>query len=412
MKDKLQADPLPAPTEVSRVKKLRRYEILDTPPEAAFDTIASLAARMTHAAAGYVTFVDADRVFLKANTLGMQETAVERAGSLCSVAIQTDRPTLISDTQHMSDRADYSEFMYHHDVRFYAAAPIITSDGYRIGTVCVTDTVPRHDMTMGQLEMLELLAFIVIEKLETRLASRNTIRAYDDRLHRLVHDIKNPITSISMYAQIISRKMPETGKVAEISGKIQFAAKSVEQHLNNILNEAKIDNEAIYLSEQAVLFSELIDTLKSTFELSLGNKQQELHVFQPVGLMLYVDRGRIQDVLDNLLSNAIKYSPPGAQIGIYATASADMATIEFRDDGVGLTEEDLQKVFVKFARLSSVPTANERSNGLGLSIVKMLVELHGGQVWATSKGHNLGSSFFLSLPVYKIPPLILTRQVD
>ncbi|WP_129713728.1 GAF domain-containing sensor histidine kinase [Pedobacter sp. SYP-B3415] len=404
MKNKKQAEHLSPVNEASRVKKLHRYEILDTPPEASFDTVARLAQRLFVAHAGFITFVDADRVFLKSSTINSRYREFTRIESLCSIAIESERPTLILDTRQLeSDEYDL-EALLEQEIIFYAGAPIITSDGHRIGTVCVTDTKPRNDITAEQLEMLELLSFIVIEKLETRLAGRRTIRAYDDRLHRMVHDMKNPITSISMYAQIMGRKMLAVERVSEISNKIETAAKSVEQHLNNVLNEAKIDNEGIYLVEQPVLFSDLTETLKNTFELSLNNKKQKLHIIQPAGLTLYIDRERIQDVLDNLLSNAIKYSHRDAEIRLIVESSENMATIEFRDQGVGMTEEDLQKVFVRFARLSSVPTAHERSNGLGLSIVKMLVELHGGQVWARSKGPDKGSSFFLTLPMYKAMP--------
>ncbi len=102
-----------------------------------------------------------------------------------------------------------------------------------------------------------------------------------------------------------------------------------------------------------------------------------------------------------MLSNAIKYSYPGSTIKIICSSEEDNVIFEFRDKGVGLTTDDLPKLFTKFARLSSIPTAKERSNGIGLYIVKTLVQLHGGKVWAANEGKEKGSSFFISLPKFE-----------
>ena len=125
------------------------------------------------------------------------------------------------------------------------------------------------------------------------------------------------------------------------------------------------------------------------------------HFNNELSVLIYADRERILDVLDNLLSNAMKYSYEGATIVINTSLAEDELIIEFKDEGLGLSEEDMKKLFTKFAKLSAIPTAHEKSYGLGLFIVKMLVESHKGKVWAESEGKNFGSSFFISLPTYK-----------
>ena len=107
--------------------------------------------------------------------------------------------------------------------------------------------------------------------------------------------------------------------------------------------------------------------------------------------------------MHNLLSNAIKYSYSNSTIKIIAKKIDDFVEIEFKDQGQGLNDEDAEKLFKKFAKLSSKPTGRESSNGLGLSICKSLVELHRGQIFAKSPGKELGTSFFISLPIiYKV----------
>ncbi|MDW8465755.1 MAG: sensor histidine kinase [Chloroherpetonaceae bacterium] len=108
---------------------------------------------------------------------------------------------------------------------------------------------------------------------------------------------------------------------------------------------------------------------------------------------------------DNLISNAIKYSPHGKHIWVSMEEHQDVATLQkvvriaVKDEGQGLSEADMQKLFGKFQRLSAKPTGGESSTGLGLAIVKQIVELHGGKVWAESEGKDKGATFFVELPV-------------
>jgi signal transduction histidine kinase len=102
--------------------------------------------------------------------------------------------------------------------------------------------------------------------------------------------------------------------------------------------------------------------------------------------------------VDNLLSNAIKYSPVGGLVEIEMAIEADHVVIQVKDEGAGLSEDDVSRLFGRFQRLSAKPTAGESSTGLGLSIVKRIVELHGGRIRAESPGPGHGSTFTITLP--------------
>ena len=111
------------------------------------------------------------------------------------------------------------------------------------------------------------------------------------------------------------------------------------------------------------------------------------------------DPDRMREAVDNLVSNAIKYSPPGGHIELSLAVDPNRAKIKVRDEGAGLSQDDLSRLFGRFQRLSARPTAGESSTGLGLSIVKRIVELHGGNVDAASDGAGRGSTFTIQLPV-------------
>jgi signal transduction histidine kinase len=107
---------------------------------------------------------------------------------------------------------------------------------------------------------------------------------------------------------------------------------------------------------------------------------------------------RIREAIDNLISNAIKYSPVGGNISVQVDQDSNNTVIRVVDEGAGLSPEDIGRLFGRFQRLSAKPTAGESSTGLGLSIVKRIVDMHGGEVTANSAGPGQGSTFTITLP--------------
>jgi CheY-like chemotaxis protein/anti-sigma regulatory factor (Ser/Thr protein kinase) len=128
-------------------------------------------------------------------------------------------------------------------------------------------------------------------------------------------------------------------------------------------------------------------------------KEQKLAVAMPASLMVTGDHDRLREAIDNLVSNAIKYTQPGGSINLAVSTNEDQTFITVADNGPGLTSDDLGRLFGRFQRLSAKPTGGESSTGLGLSIVKRIVELHGGKVSAQSAGMGRGSHFTIALPL-------------
>ncbi|MDO9058870.1 MAG: HAMP domain-containing sensor histidine kinase, partial [Bradyrhizobium sp.] len=128
------------------------------------------------------------------------------------------------------------------------------------------------------------------------------------------------------------------------------------------------------------------------------NKQQTITVSAPPNIVTMCDTDRLREAIDNLVSNAIKYSPIGGRITVMVTHERDNTIIRIADEGAGLSPEDLGRLFGRFQRLSAKPTAGESSTGLGLSIVKRIIDMHGGEVTADSAGPGHGSTFTVVLP--------------
>ena len=221
--------------DILRLEKLYQFEIVDTAPEPGFDTIAQFAAEIFETEHAYISFVDKETIFNKASISGDGSEKISRADSLCALSILKEQVTVYADTYNFHELLDSPFFSGYEDIRFYAAAPIITAEGFILGTVYVTDHQPHSTVTDRQLKMLQMLAEMVMEKLEKRLAARKVATAYDARMHRLVHDLKNPITSISLYAQLLSNREMSAEKVFSMAAKIEKSTKVIEKNLNSLL---------------------------------------------------------------------------------------------------------------------------------------------------------------------------------
>lgn len=203
--------PAPAPIpagEAMRLQALRRYEVLDTAPEAAFDRIADLAARLFGVPIGVVSLVDRDRVWFKSHRgLALQE--VERAAGLCASAILAEGPTLIPDTSVDSVARSHPLVAGEAGLRFYAGAPLRTAGGHHLGTLCVMDRHPRQPGA-DRLAMLEDLAAVVMDELDLRLAQRRALQ-HESVLASLEaqHQAQADQLGQALLATLVPARLPE-----------------------------------------------------------------------------------------------------------------------------------------------------------------------------------------------------------
>jgi len=209
--------------EADRINALHQYEILDTPSETGFDALALLAAGIFESKHAHICFVDQENVHYKANTDNSAPAITSRKDSLCALSIMNNHTTVLKNDLKLPE-----------EIIFYAAAPISNEQGFVLGSIAVTDNKPHEQVTDQQLKMLEMLAALVMEKLETRLAEQKTAMTYNDRLRTLAHDIKNPVTSISLYAQLLSSKEMNSEKVFSMASRIETSVKRIEEKLNNL----------------------------------------------------------------------------------------------------------------------------------------------------------------------------------
>ena len=170
--------------EFDRIKALQRYEILDTPAEGNFDRITSLAAKMFNVPIAIVSLVDEDRIWFK-SAQGLGDTKeIEKAPGLCASAILTDDIYLVEDARNDPRCLTNPLVCGAFGLQFYAAVPLTTHDGHKLGTLCIIDKKIRYINTEQQ-ALLKQLSEIVMHEMELRLAARKQVAAYEQRIAEL-----------------------------------------------------------------------------------------------------------------------------------------------------------------------------------------------------------------------------------
>lgn len=204
--------------ERARVAALHRYRILDTSPEAALDAITALAAQLLGAPIALVTLVDSDRIWFKSR-VGMELLQIDRSPGLCSTAILGEGPYVVSNAATDPRTFDNPLVAGDFGLRFYAAAPLCTRDGHKLGVLCVLAMEPR-EVGSREMEILEGLARLVMERFEARLECGQAAEDPEDLMSRVTelearhdekvklsaiaaHDLRNSLGSSQLMARLL-----------------------------------------------------------------------------------------------------------------------------------------------------------------------------------------------------------------
>src|SRR5215471_2571187 len=265
-------------------------------------------------------------------------------------------------------------------------------------------------------EANERLEQRVVERTRELTAANRRLSAQWERLRRanlfkseilgkVAHDLKNPLGVITGRAEMMNDFLDAAplslDKLRSQIKHIRESAQRLIAMVDNLLAEAMADALNISIRREPIDLADLVSDVVEASRPLIDKKQQRIDLEAGEAVNVSGDPDRLREAIDNLIGNAIKYSPIGGRIGVSLTRKGDDALVRVSDNGPGLSPEDMSRLFGRFQRLSAKPTAGESSTGLGLSIVKRIAELHGGQVTAESPGQGGGTTFTLVLP---LPP--------
>nr|MDO8113848.1 PAS domain S-box protein [Candidatus Sigynarchaeota archaeon] len=218
------------------------------------------------------------------------------------------------------------------------------------------------------------------------------------------HELKTPLVSLYGASDFLLKIMPQAldETVKSMIEIIHRGAERLKALVDNLLDVSRMDTGNFKLTKQAIDMVDLVRQCISSLDYLVKMAGQEVVLHAPEKLIANVDKLRMDQVITNLLSNAIKNTPKGGHVAISLSEDGDMVKFTIKDDGVGLTPEEMHVLFSQFGKLerTDLNTAvNIQGSGLGLHISKNIVDMHGGKIWAESEGRNKGAMFSFQIPI-------------
>ncbi|WP_256856501.1 ATP-binding protein [Variovorax sp. KK3] len=224
-------------------------------------------------------------------------------------------------------------------------------------------------------------------------------------LATLAHELRNPLAPLGTALALLTRKKPPAEEAVKYYELMARQVEHMVRLVNDLMEVSRITRGKIELHRAPVLLDAVIDDAVEFSRPLLERAGHRLDI-EPAGEPLVVsgDAVRLTQVFSNLLNNAAKYTPPGGRIGLTARHEGAQAVIAVSDTGTGLAPEMLKSIFDMFVQVSGTARDAQGGLGIGLTLVRSLVELHGGSVEAASEGLDRGATFTVRLPLSKSMP--------
>ncbi len=375
------AAPVPK-NESERLRRLRRYGILDTPPTPRFDRIARLAGRLLDCPIALVSLVDENRQWFKAR-VGLDASQTPRADAFCAHTIMGEDVLVVNDAANDPRFADNPLVKGDPDIRFYAGAPLTVSGGFAMGTLCVIDRKPRELDEAGRAVLADLAQMVVdamehhrhaatLVQTHLELASAHEeLRAISDAIS---HDVRTPLRQLGALLEMFESDhraalsedaVRELEEVRRVRAHADEAIRGMTE-LARLPRDKKLESEEVNV---APILKDLTETMGAFYPgMSLRYDLPD----RPV----VANEVLLRQMLQHLVDNGFKHG--GRNVRVEFSFDDVRTRISVLDDGPGIPEGNTQTVFEPFHRLvpKSVP-----GTGVGLTVVKRIVEAHGGSVF-------------------------------
>jgi signal transduction histidine kinase len=223
----------------------------------------------------------------------------------------------------------------------------------------------------------------------------------------LSHELRNPLAPISTAAEMLRMVSDGDATVSKASEVITRQVKHLSAHVDDLLDVSRVTRGFVQLNKEVVDLNAIVDTAVEQSRPLMESRKHSLTVHHKgVHLFLIGDRNRLVQVVANLLNNAAKYTPEAGAITVTVHNNSSDAFVEVDDNGVGIDVGFLPCMFDLFTQAKRTPDRSQGGLGIGLSLVKSIVKLHGGEITVTSGGPGTGAKFTVSLP---LPPKIQTK---
>lgn len=401
--------PIPA-NEEQRLKELYAYQILDTEEEQDFTDIVELASYICNAPMSLITLIDRNRQWFKAR-IGIGDTEMDRNIAICAHTIMGNGPFVVSDASKDSRFANFSTVTGDPNVRFYAGVPLVTPNGYNIGSLCVIDSKARK-LPKAQEKALTTLASQVVKLMDERAnAIRHKEAARLERLQSasfermmqaqrriltiLGHDARAPLYAINQMLKISGRSSVSNDDLKSnlelMSNQLGATLIMIEDLLSWGKNHLRMDSGSALQQEP------LQDIVNDVVELLKGNaglKGLALHNRIPVKMISPIPATMMNFIIRNLVNNAIKFTQTGS-VSVTALEKDNQVEVMVIDTGIGMTPAQLEHFNSKGPRTITETAMND--SGIGIIMIQEFLLQIGGEIHFSSKPGS-GTTVSVRLP--------------
>jgi signal transduction histidine kinase len=395
--------PLPE-DEPARVAALRDAQVLDTAPEEDFDDIALLASEICGTPMGLVSLVDTDRQWFKAK-VGLEMDQCHRDLSFCAHTITGHELLEVPDAAQDLRFMDNPFVLGDDSIRFYAGAPVVLDGTLAVGTVCVVDHVPR-ELTSSQRRGLRSLARHAAVQLELRRYARKAgeiadrlrqvDRMKDSFLATVSHELRTPLSSIRGYLEMLLEDDFDAETSRRFLSVMQRNSDRLLRLIDDLLLVARLTEDGLQLDLAEVDLAELTHQVTSACRPLADHKEVKLRDRTESPVPARGDAKWLCQALNHLVVNAIKFTAAGGEIAVDASAE-DEPELLITDTGVGIAADDLPHVFDRFFRSASADQMATPGPGLGLAIVRSIIDAHHGTIRVHSEP-GIGTTVRVTLP--------------
>ncbi|HVJ14513.1 MAG TPA: ATP-binding protein, partial [Polyangiaceae bacterium] len=271
--------------------------------------------------------------------------------------------------------------------------PIVWGEDARMLLVTVDDVTSVRSL---EAERAQLLA----SEKQARVEAERATRAKDLFLATLSHELRTPLSTILMSAQLLKRLAVDEPRIERPSASIERAANAQAKLIGDLLDVSRIVSGKLILDLGPVDFAAVVEEAVDLARPAAEAKQLQLNVSIERSLgTLYGDASRLLQVVNNLLTNAVKFTPNGRSVSVTLERVGERAELTVSDTGMGIRPDILPQLFARFVQADSSSTRTHGGLGLGLSIVRHIVDVHGGEVRVESAGEGKGATFRVTLPL-------------
>ncbi len=418
----MEAAPLPK-NEEERLAELLSYDVLDTEAEKLFDDLTALASQICETPIALISLVDPNRQWFKSK-VGLDAEETSREIAFCSHAILQREVFEVPNATLDPRFHDNPLVTGAPDIRFYAGAPLITPSGHAIGTLCAIDKKPRQ-LTDAQKASLQTLSKSVVAHLELKRKNRElerTSQFKSDFLSYISHEIRTPLNAINTFSRLLESEASKLNLPSTFSTPLSHVSQSGERLLeivNSVLDINQIEAGKMRVMPRAVRLNDFFTHLFSLTKIRAEESGVVFNTSIETALpeSLFFDDTKFGQVALNILSNAIKFTAKDKSVKAQVKYKSGKLIFNVIDQGIGMSEEDQERLFTPFERMENARKIS--GTGLGLNISKRLIELMDGSIKVSSK-LNAGTRVSVSIPADSIDtsepsessPRSLVAQLD